>query len=178
MPVPGPRFGQDRSAQGYGNPDEQLPLRFLRVLPRFLAWAGQSPGLMETDLRGMVLLPVQVRRFWRQAIDYVAPQAPSSWTSNTPGPPGGPGDAFQVVGQGITRALRYKTQSFYVAAGTDGTRFSELHTVVLPHARGKPVTVAAGSVRYAPTVRNRLTSFGSRVPPLNPRVSAAEDTGA
>jgi hypothetical protein len=40
--------------------------------------------------------------------------------------------------------------------------------------KSKPVTIPAGGVRNRPTVRNRITSFGSRVPPLNPKLPAGE----
>jgi hypothetical protein len=66
------------------------------------------------------------------------------------------------------------TRSLYVAGGTDHTRFDALHTVVNKQNMYKTVTVNVGQQRNRPTVRNRLTSFGSRVPTLNQQVAAAE----
>ena len=161
MPVP----GQPR------NPDGETPFRFHRIPGVPLAVAGRSPGTMRTSLRGNVLAYGQVRQLWRQTINYLAAQSPVSWTANTPGR-GGPGT--NARGFQITRALRYMARSFYVAGGTDNTRLSELHTIVVPRVRSKQVTVAGGSKRSQPTVRNRLTSFGARVQPINARVRAAD----
>jgi hypothetical protein len=77
-------------------------------------------------------------------------------------------------GLDITRALRYMTRSVYARSGEDNTRFPGLHTRILMRSRSKPVTIGAGQVRTRPTVRNRMTSFGSRVPTINQAVPAAE----
>lgn len=77
-------------------------------------------------------------------------------------------------GLGITRALRYMTHSVYAPAGTDSTRFAALHTVIRKQNMYKTVTVNVGQNRNRPTVRNRITSFGSRVPTLNQQIDAAE----
>jgi hypothetical protein len=129
---------------------------------------GRSPGTMERTLRGCVLAVGQIRQLWRQTINYNGAQDDYSWTRNGIQPRNAGG--FQ-----ITRALRYMTRSIYAWGGTDNTRLSELHTPIYPSVKYKPVTVGAGQKRTAPTVRNRLTSFGSRVPPINRRVQAAEE---
>ena len=167
MPVPGPRT-QHRPDGGYRNPDGELPLRFRLAPPRHLEMAGRSPGTMETNLHGRVLAAGTVRRLWRQALQYVGGGQTFSWTANLEEP--GHNHGFE-----ITRALRYVARSFYHPAGTDNTRLSELHTLVSPQVRSRYVTLAAGSVRSRPTVRNRLTSFGERVQPLNTRVQAGEE---
>lgn len=168
MPVPGPRtqFGPD---PGYTNPDHQLPDFFNRWgRPGPITKMGETPGLMYVSLRGNVLAPGQIRQLWQQAINYIAAPAPYSWTNNGP-----------VEGQtqpvSITRALRYMTRSLYMGSGIDNTHFPGLHTQILPQVRSKPVTVGAGQSRGRPTVRNRITSFGSRVPTLNSPVTGAED---
>jgi hypothetical protein len=66
------------------------------------------------------------------------------------------------------------TRSVYIGGGLDHSRYDELHTIVNKQNYYKTVTVNAGQRRNSPTVRNRLTSFGSRVPTLNQAVSAAE----
>ena len=168
MPVPGPRT-QQRPDEGYRNPDGETPDRFRYGVFHPVAQPGRSPATMEETLRGCVLAAGQIRQLWRQAINYVAPAEPFGWTTN-----GGDFTYPSSKPQGITRALRYMARSLYVQGGTDSTRLSELHTVVLPRVRSKTVTVPGGAKRSAPTVRNRLTSFGSRVTPLNSPVSGAE----
>jgi hypothetical protein len=171
MPVPGPRI-QDRPLPGYNNPGNEQPHRINRWgRPEPVRQAGRTPTTMFATLRGNLLAPGQVRRFWRQVADMVPGQPAFSWTTNSPAP-GRP-----VRGQGgfrITTALRYMTRSVYVAGGTDSSRFSALHTKVRPRVNSKPVTVGGGNVRNRPTVRNRITSFGSRVTPLNAKVPAAK----
>lgn len=163
MPVPGPRT-QARDLTDR-NPAGELPDRIHGRPHISLVVSGRSPAAMERTLRGCVLAAGQVRHLWRQSVDYIAAAGGYSWTASSPSGPAG-------RGLGITRALRYMTRSLYVAGGTDNSRLSELHTVVEPKARAKPVTTGGGQARSRPTVRNRLTSFGSRVPPINPRVKA------
>lgn len=134
--------------------------------PRAVVVNGRTPGTMpapDGDRRGMVLAIGQVRHLWRQSIDFIAASPGYSWTwaAPAPGRPITPARAFH-----LTRALRYLTRSFYMGAGIDNTRYAELHSQVTPAVRSKPVTVNAGQQSGKPVVRNRLTSFGSRVPPL------------
>lgn len=175
MPVPGPRT-QQRPLPGYNNPGLEQPHFFNHWdRPGPLWWPGRSPGTMVITLRGCVLAAGQIRRLWRQSVDLVGAQAPFSWSSNQPGWGGGrPG----MPGYQITRALRYMTRSVYVGGGIDNSRYENLHTAVYKRNAYKAVTVGGGQKRGQPTVRNRLTSFGSRVPTLNPVVQAAEDQPA
>lgn len=167
MPVPGPRT-QFGPVLGYTNPGRQISDRINRFhIPAPVADMGMTPGLMYISLRRCVLGAGQIRRFWRQTINYIPAPPPYSWTAN--GPAGHAPPPVQ-----ITRALRYMTRSIYAQAGTDNTRFAGLHTKIYPQTRQKPVTLGAGLVRSRPTVRNRMTSFGSRVPTLNQPSSAAE----
>lgn len=171
MPIPGPRtqFGPD---PGYRNPEQRLPNFFNQWLrPGPVWWPGRSPGTMVITLRGNVLGPGQIRRLWKQSIDLVAAQAPYSWTRSAPGA-GGP--VLSPPGYHITRALRYMTRSVYYGAGLDHSRYDALHTVITRQNVYKTVTVNAGQKRNQPVVRNRLTSFGSRVPSLNQVAAAAE----
>lgn len=170
MPIPGPRI-QDRPLPGYTNPHGEHPDRLNRwQRPGPIAEPGRSPATMTLSLRGNVQGAGQVRRLWRQTVDMIAGQAAYSWTTNSPAP-GRPVTNARAFA--ITRALRYMTRSLYVAGGTDNTRYAALHTKIDQRVNSKPVTLGAGGVRNRPTVRNRLTSFGSRVPSLNSRVPAA-----
>lgn len=167
MPVPGPRtqYGPD---PGFRNPGGESPTRINHWnRPGPVWWPGRSPGTMVLTLRGCQMAFGQVRKLWRQSINYVPAQGAFSWTNSSPDLQGGPP-------LGITRALRYMTRSVYVGGGLDHSRYDALHTVVKKQNTYKTVTVNAGQVRNRPTVRNRLTSFGSRVPTLNQAVSAAE----
>lgn len=170
MPVPGPRT-QERPLPGYTNPRGDQPTRINHwKRPGPVREPGRSPATMVLSLRGNILAPGQVRRVWQQTVNHIAAQAPFSWTYNSPAPdrPG-----LHYPGYMITRAVRYMARSVYIAGGTDNTRFGALHTKITPRVNSKPVTVGAGAVRNRPTVRNRLTSFGSRVTPLNARMAAA-----
>jgi hypothetical protein len=170
MPVPGPRtqFGPD---DGYRNPENAAPTLFNQWnRPGPIWWPGRSPGTMVLTLRGCKLGYGQIRRLWRQSIDYFTPQN-FSWTenSNQPSMPGSEPNTSQ-----ITRALRYMTRSIYIGGGVDHSRYDELHTVIRKQNAYKTVTVNVGQKRTAPTIRNRVTSFGSRVPTLNRAIMAAE----
>ena len=172
MPVPGPRtqFGPD---PGYNNPGLESPDRInLWKRPGPVWWPGRSPGTMFVTLRGNQLGAGQVRRMWKQAVNFIPAQAPFSWSTNSPAP-GRP--TVHPDGYFITRALRYMTRSVYMGAGLDHSRFDALHTRIIKQNAYKTVTVNAGQVRNRPTVRNRVTSFGSRVPTLNRSIQAAEN---
>lgn len=167
MPIPGPRT-QHGPLPGYRNPEGREPDLFnLWKRPGPVPWPGRTPGLMVLTLRGCRLGAGQIRRLWRQSINYVPAQAPFSWTENESPP-------APVEGYEITRGLRYLTRSVYVGGGIDHTRFDELHTVIRKENYYKQITVGRGQTRSRPTVRNRLTSFGSRVPTLNRQVVAAQ----
>ena len=168
MPVPGPRT-QAGPDPGYRNPEDREPNFFnLWLRPGPVLWPGRTPGLMAITLRGCILAAGQIRRLWRQSIDYIPAQGAYSWTDNSTTTAQNP-RGFQV-----TRALRYMTRSLYEGQGIDHTRFDAMHTVIIKQNRYKTVTVNTGQRRNPPTVRNRLTSFGSRVPTLNQQVAAAE----
>lgn len=168
MPTPGPRT-QFGAVPGYTNPEHETMKQTLRTLAPPVAQMGRTPGLMGISLRGNVLGAGTIRAMWRQAANYMPAQAPFSWTANgyDQSPP-------NPSGVGITRALRYMTRNLYMGSGIDNTRFAGLHTEIYPQVRSMPVTLGAGQVRTRPTVRNRMTSFGSRVPTINQPVQAAE----
>lgn len=167
MPVPGPRT-QAGPDPGYRNPEGAAPVFFNQWdRPGPVWWPGHSPGTMFLTLRGCKLGYGQIRRLWRQSVNYFTAQS-FSWTENGNQP-------SMPVGVGITRALRYMTRSVYIGGGLDHSRFDELHTVVRKRNVYKTVTVNSGQKRNQPTVRNRLTSFGSRVPTLNSEMTAASN---
>lgn len=170
MPVPGPRT-QFGPLPGYRNPEQREPDLFnLWKRPGAIAWPGRTPALMAVTLRGCVLGAGQIRRLWRQSVNLIPAQGPYSWTKNGT-------DTNANPPLGITRALRYMTHSLYIGAGIDHTRYDEMHTVVKKKHMYKQITVGRGQTRSRPTIRNRMTSFGSRVPTLNQEVQAAQQSG-
>ncbi len=170
MPIPGPRT-QFGPVPGYDNPGLESPDRInLWDRPGSVSWPGRTPSMMVVSLRGCRLAAGQIRKFWRQTVNYIPAGGAYSWTENGP--------IFHKLNPvGITRALRYKTQSVYMGDGIDNTRFSGLHTVIPKRNRGKLVTLGVGQKRGQPTVRNRVSSFGSRVPTLNQPIEADTSNG-
>jgi hypothetical protein len=171
MPVPGPRT-QTGPDPGYNNPGLEAPDRInFWNRPGPCWWPGRSPGTMVITLRGCILGVGQIRRLWRQSVDLIPAQASFSWSTNSPAP----GRPVLTPGPlDITRALRYMTRSVYDWGGTDNTRFAGMHTPVGKRNAYKTVTINVGQRQGTPTVRNRLTSFGSRVPTLNQQIEAAQ----
>lgn len=168
MPVPGPR-NQFRPLPGYTNPHGEEPDRFNRWgRPAPVAKMGETPGLTYIDRRGMILGAGQIRKMWRQSVNLIGAPPAYSWSAN------GPDHITGARGFQVTRALRYMTRSLYMGSGIDNTHFYGLHTAIQPKVRSQPVTLGAGQTRSRPTVRNRVTSFGSRVPPLNQPIVGAE----
>ena len=167
MPVPGPRT-QTGPDPGYRNPGLEAPDKFNHWnRPGPVWWPGRTPGLMTVTLRGCILAVGQIRRMYKQSVNFIPGQAPISWTNN--GPTNSP-----VHGVGITRALRYMTRSVYEGQGIDNSRYVGMHSPIQHQVRSKTVTVGRGQTRSRPTVRNRMTSFGSRVPTLNQAADAAQ----
>lgn len=171
MPVPGPRT-QFGPVPGYDNPEGSTPDFFHRIFHRPVLYPGQTPGTMVVLLQAFTLAPGQVRRMWQQAINEVRPAEPYDVVSMAPAP-GRPIARPPKVG--VTRALRYMASSRYLGVGDSLTDWGA-HTIVNPQHINPTPTVGAGNTRGNPTVRNRLTSFGSRAPVLNPeQVPAAID---
>jgi hypothetical protein len=171
MPVAGPR-DQRGALPGYRNPGGQTPNRF-HLTPRTpVAMQGETPGLMYITRHTRTLAPGFVRRWWRQTMNVTNAQAPFSWTANK-NIDGG------VQGFDLKRPpLRYMTShTVYVGTGIDNTRFSGLHTSIEHRSRQKPIAIGLGQTRSRPTVRNRMASFGSKVPTLNQPVQGAQTNG-
>lgn len=144
MPVPGVAR----------NPLHQQPDRLQRRRAAFVTRAGQTPGLMTVDAYADESAPGTIRRVWRQAINLSLPAPPLSQSSNN--------------GLGtVTRALRYKATTIHRGAGSDKTRFGAPRAIRPAKHNMLAATISAGNKRNLPTVRNRLSSFGSRVKPLN-----------
>jgi len=135
------------------NPFGQTPTRFHGRRRVFIERPGSTPGLMDVDdTRVDSAGRGTIRRLWRQHVNFI------------PAPPPFPVSQAPL---GITRALRYKASTSYLRAGNDNTRFGARRPIVAPRHNQRPVTIAAGNQQGRPTVRNRMTSFGRRVRPVN-----------
>lgn len=75
----------------------------------------------------------------------------------------------------VTVPVRYRASTRFRAAGTSNTLVRGVPRPIRKATSVQPrVTRQAGNAPSRPTVRNRLTSFGSRVPTLNPPSPNAE----
>lgn len=90
---------------------------------------------------------------WRSSVGSIAGPAPFSWVDNPPL---------------ITRPLRYRVISIFRGAGNSASMTNAApRPVRVRQARMSAIVRLAGNAPAKPSVRNRLTSFGSRVPPVN-----------
>lgn len=126
----------------------------------FVSRPGASPGVMDVDdTRVDTVAPGTIRRLWQQAVNMI------------PAPPPFPVAEAPLA---ITRALRYKASTVFRRAGNENTRFGARRPITAARHNQARVTVAAGNQQGRPTVRNRMTSFGSRVPTVNRPAAAAQ----
>lgn len=93
-----------------------------------------------------------IRKLWRASLGVSPAPAPFGWAENPPL---------------FTRSLRYKATSLFMRAGNSNTDWGAPRPIVRARVRSPLVTRQAGNKPGMPTIRNRLTSFGSRVPTLN-----------
>lgn len=133
----------------------------LRVRQPFVFVEGQQ-GLTLADEQ----IPEQVaagtiRGLWRSSLGGARGPAPFGWADHP---------------RIFTRSLRHRVTSLFMRAGNSRTDWGEPRPMIRPRARQSIVTRQVGNRPAGPTVRNRLTSFGSRVPPLNQPSPNAEPT--
>jgi hypothetical protein len=139
------------------NPLGEAPTRFHERVRVFVARPGQTPGLSVVDTHADRQAPGQIRRNYRQSINLLPPATPFSWTQNPPI---------------VTRSLRYKATSVYRQAGALNSRYGARRKIIVPKHNQPVPTLGAGNLQRRPTVRNRIISFGSRVPTVNQRLPA------
>lgn len=100
------------------------------------------------------LAPGDVHGNWRSSVGSIPGPAPFSWVENP---------------REITRPLRYKVRSLFRGAGNSASMTNaKPRPVRVRQARMTAIVRLAGNAPAKPSIRNRLTSFGSRVPPVNP----------
>lgn len=150
MPLPGrPR-----------NPQLERPDRFRERAYVDVPEIGASPGLQTIDRHTGHAARGTIRRLWRQSVNFIPAPPAFEWSKQPPL---------------ITRALRYRATSLYKQAGANNTRFGARRPIT-PARHNQPIpTIGAGNLQRRPTRRNRMSSFGSRVPPINPPSNAATD---
>lgn len=136
----------------------------------FVRQPGYTPGLQDVGRQDATVAHGSIRRLWRQTITYIPGPPELNWSENrvithaTAGP----------AAAQITRALRYKVSTVFRGAGSTNTRFGAPRPVIPPrHVQPRP-TRTAGNLQGRPVLRNRLSSLGSRVPPVNRPSRAAE----
>lgn len=135
--------------------------RFHERAQVFVPHLGQSPGLQDIEPATLGTVGFgTIRRLWRQSVNYIPAGGWLSWTENGT-------DRTPTVGVGITRALRYKASSVFRGAGSSNTRMGAPRAFIVPRHVQPRATIAAGNLQGRPYIRNRLQSFGSRVPPVN-----------
>jgi hypothetical protein len=142
------------------NPLGETPNRFHARRRVFVERPGASPGLMDvSDTRVDTAAPGTIRRLWEQTINMITapPPFPVAQAPTT-----------------ITRALRYKASTVFHRSGNENTRFGARRPIRPGRHHGRPVTIAAGNQQGRPTIRNRMTSFGRRVTPVNAPSPAAQ----
>jgi hypothetical protein len=135
--------------------------RFHARVRVFVSQQGQTPGLQDIEpaILGTVAFGT-IRRLWRQSVNYLPAGPWLSWTENGV-------DRTGTNGAGITRALRYKASSLFRGAGSSNTRMGASRAFITPRHIQPRATLGVGNLQGRPVIRNRLQSFGSRVPPVN-----------
>ena len=142
------------------NPLLETPDRFRERAYVDVPRVGETPGLQTVESRGKLVGEGTIRRVWRQSVNFIPAPPAYSWTQHP---------AL------VTRSLRYRATSLYRAAGNDNTRYGARRPIVTPRHNQPTPTIGAGQKQNRPSRRNRLTSFGSRVPLINPPSPAATD---
>lgn len=167
MPIASIQDNRGRAPLSARNPLGQTPNRFNRFNhPLPIVSVGRSPGTQVVYVGGHTQAVGTIRRWWRQMVNGAPQSAPYNQVTLST-------DTGNAEGVDLTRALRYKASTHFIGAGDD-LKYNRMHTIVRGRSQAKSPSVAAGSVRGQPTVRNRLVSFGSRVPTLNGQSKAAQ----
>ena len=128
-----------------------------RLHPRrrvvFINRLGQTHGL-DHAIPEQRQPGVTIRRVVHAKGNSIAAPPPFSWVENP------------AI---ITVPVRYRATTRFRAAGTSNTMWNHGPRRIVKAKSSQPrVTRQAGNAPSRPTVRNRLASFGSRVPTLNP----------
>lgn len=141
------------------NPLGQTPDRFHSRTWLLLSRRQDHVGRTTTLVPG-----VTVRVLWRNLVNYLnsGGSADFNWTLNTwensPDVPRGP----------VTTSLRYLISTLWtVTAGNQRSMPIVRPPIVRQRQSPAPPLVYAGNLQGRPVLRNRMVSFGSRVPPVN-----------
>ena len=110
------------------------------------------------------MAPGTIRRFWGRVANMISGGWAFNWSRNLFD------DAPDGVNGVVTTSCRYMISTRYTNTGGNdlsnpGARDYKEYPAYR-HAPN-PAIIRAGQQQGRPTVRNRITSFGSRVPPIN-----------
>lgn len=128
------------------------PPRNARRKVVFVARVGQYGGLDDIQIADAVQPGVTVRRNVHTQVNSIAAPPPFGWVDNPPV---------------VTSPLRYRATTRFRRVGTDRSINAAARPIVPRKIQQSIITRQAGNAPSRPTVRNRLMSFGSRVPTLN-----------
>lgn len=148
------------------NPLHQVPgTRFRRH--RLLLMTRNQNGVGRTT----VALPGTIRRWWRTPIGFITAKGSSdfSWTRNDfdelPDNRDQYGNPIRLQ---VTGALRFLVSTRDVLTAGNQRSNPIARTVTPPRSfQPAPPLTWVGNKQHRPTIRNRMSSFGSRVPPEN-----------
>lgn len=148
-------------------PNNGLPRNPERRKPTFFHELPFTPmsRLQEDVLRPTAQRPGSIRRFWRGQVRYVggANGQELNWTLNEVEKDGAP-----RKGGLATNPLRHKiTTVNTIYVGNQLSRPMQRPTVQKSVAGAAPRLITSGNVQGRPVLRERIPSFGSRVPALN-----------
>jgi hypothetical protein len=127
----------------------------------FIQREGMTPGVQDIDRSADKAAPGTIRRLWKQTVNFIpaGPQLSHTLNHVTSTP--------TVLAAPLTVATRYRASTVFRGAGSTNTRFGAPRPIITPRHNQPRITLAGGNLQGRPTSRNRLTSFGSRVPPVN-----------
>lgn len=140
-----------------GNPLGQSPGTFFHRVGVLLRGRRQDARLWGTLADGTI------REFVMPIVNAISGGSAFNWTRNAND------DAPDGVNGVDTNPVRYRVSTAFLGQGnqlSNPRARSFVQYPSRPHAPN-PVFLRAGQQQGKPTIRNRITSFGSRVPPIN-----------
>lgn len=136
-----------------------------RLHPRrrvvFVNRVGQTGGLDDRTIPPTDQPNVTIRQLRQGKAASIPAPPPFGWAENPPI---------------VTVPVRYRASTRFRGVGNSRTLWGEPRLIVRRNIDQPRVTRQAGNKPSQPTVRNRLASFGSRVPTVNPPSPNVEQT--
>jgi hypothetical protein len=141
-----------------GNPLAQIPGTFFHRRAVLLRGRRQDLDTLETQQAGVL------RRLWAPIANMISAGEIFNWSRNLYD------DAPDGVNGQTTTSVRYLISTRNIGAGNGLVNPQARQVFPYENIRHAPdpLFIRAGQQQGRPTVRNRLSSFSSRVPPINP----------